>query len=184
MSPQLFDQFPPRVSRCHEVCGAGGVCFAAIVCGLADNPSFWISEAWQPERLNPAGLATFCDPRKLVFAECKDHLEVLDASEEALRSGAVSVVVSQLSKPLDFRQGRRLNLAAEAGKSTGVFLIPEGMGSNAAETRWQCAPIFDPLDSTLQRWELIKNKSGTLAAWTVRWDAEKRRVIVVSQAGK
>jgi protein ImuA len=58
------------------------------------------------------------------------------------------------------------------------------MGSNAAETRWHCAPLFDPDDSTLQRWKLIKNKSGTLKAWDVRWHGETRRIIVVSEAGE
>jgi protein ImuA len=58
------------------------------------------------------------------------------------------------------------------------------MGSNAAETRWRCIPLFDPEDSTLQSWELIKNKSGTIGAWTILWDAQAHRVIVVSEVGK
>ena len=81
-----------------------------------------------------------------------------------------------------------MQLAAQAGHTTGLCLIPEGMGSNAAETRWHCSPVFDPTggaaDSTLQCWELIKNKSGTLGAWHVRWDAAARRLYVVSPAGE
>ena len=64
----------------------------------------------------------------------------------------------------------------------GLCIVPEGTGSNAVETRWHCTSVFDPKDSTLQRWELIKNKSGTLTAWDVRWNAEARRIIVVSEA--
>jgi len=61
------------------------------------------------------------------------------------------------------------------------------MGSNAAETRWQAAPLFDPeeaADSTLMRWLLIKNKSGTLEAWDVRWNHAARRLDVVSPTGQ
>ena len=93
----------------------------------------------------------------------------------------MKVVVTQLTKPVDLTAGRRLQLAAEAGKTLGVFLIPEGMGSNATETRWRCLPYFDAQDSTLHRWQLIKNKSGTLGGWVVRWDEQARRIIVVSK---
>ena len=109
-------------------------------------------------------------------------------TEEALRSGAVALVIVSLTKPLGLTEGRRLQLAAKEGKSIALALIPEGMGSNAAETRWRCIPHFDADDragdSTLQRWELIKNKSGTLGVWYVRWDRASRRLAMVSPAGK
>ncbi|HPD92803.1 MAG TPA: hypothetical protein PLG62_10090, partial [Pararhodobacter sp.] len=84
--------------------------------------------------------------------------------------------------PLDLREGRRLQLAARAGGTTGLCLIPEGMGSNAAETRWRAAALFDAtgaVDSTLMRWEIIKNKEGTLRAWNVRWTPETGGLHVV-----
>lgn len=109
---------------------------------------------------------------------------MLAVAEEALRSGCVSLVVAELSKGLDLTAGRRLQIAAKHGKTTGLMIIPQGMGSNTAETRWYCEPIFKPSDSTLQRWTLMKNKSGTLGAWNVRWDTAARRIIVVSSAIK
>ncbi|NSX56889.1 hypothetical protein HRQ87_19075 [Sulfitobacter sp. 1151] len=175
---------PLRSSRAHEACGPAAVSFAAIIAGQMQGSVLWISERWRQEQVHPEGLAIFCDPSKLVFASGTDQTEVLAASEEALRSGAVSAVISTLSKPLDLRQGRRLQLAAETGQSTGLFLIPEGMGSNAAETRWRSNPVYDAQDSTLMRWDLIKNKSGTLKSWLVRWDAEAHRVSVVHEDGK
>ncbi|MEL6463740.1 MAG: hypothetical protein AAFQ58_02130 [Pseudomonadota bacterium] len=140
-------------------------------------------EKWRPEQINPVGFSNIFNPRDLVVATGKDQMEVLAVAEEALQSGAVGLVVTVLSKPLGLREGRRLQLAAKAGGATGLCVIPEGMGSNAAETRWQCGPVFDNNDSTLMRWEIIKNKSGTLGAWHVRWDPTSRRVIVVSPAG-
>lgn len=184
MSEQFSKYFPLRKARAHEVCGAGAVGFAAIACGLEKGPVIWVSETWQTEQLNPVGLAQFCDPQRLLLARSKDQADGLAVSEEALRSGAVPMVVMEVREPLTLIAGRRLQLAAEAGNSTGLLIISEGKGSNAAQTRWQCTPLFDPQDSTLQRWKLIKNKSGTLSAWDVRWDAEAHRVIVVSEIGE
>ena len=177
----LHGSFPLRPSRAHEVCGAGAFVFASIVCGISNGSALWILQSHQQEHLHPDGVAPFCKPDRLVYASGKTQTDVLWMAEEALRSGAVKVVVAQLNKPVDLTAGRRLQLAAEAGKTLGVFIIPEGMGSNAAETRWRCSPHFDARDSTLHRWQLIKNKSGTLGDWAVRWDEQTRRVIVVSK---
>jgi len=181
-SDSLHSSFPLRQSRAHEVCGAGAHVFASIACGTSNGSALWISPAHQQEHLSPDGVAPFCAPDRLVYASGKTQTDVLWMAEEALRSGAVKVVVAQLTKPIDLTAGRRLQLAAEAGKTLGLFIIPEGMGSNAAETRWRCLPHFDATDSTLHRWQLIKNKSGTLGDWIVRWDEQTRRVIVVSKA--
>ncbi|MFT7057571.1 MAG: protein ImuA [Pseudorhodobacter sp.] len=179
--PVLFSSvFPLLNARCHEVCGAGAVAFAACVCGTAKGDVIWITGGWQTEVLNPLGLTPYCDPSRLLLARGPDQTDVLALGEEALRSGAVSLVVMEINKPLSLTVGRRLQLAAEAGKSTGLCLIPEGMGSNAAESRWQCAPLFDKDDSTLWRWSLIKNKSGTIGSWDLRWNAEARHITVVS----
>ncbi|MGI9373732.1 MAG: ImuA family protein [Hyphomicrobiales bacterium] len=184
MNEPLDIHFPLRKGRAHEVMGASAPCFAAIMCGLGKKPTLWITESWQREHISPSGLAPFCDPQKIILARGQSHLEVLAASEEALRSGAISTLVVELNKPLTLTIGRRLQLAAETGKTTGIFMISESAGSNAAETRWQCAPVFDAEDSTLQEWKLIKNKSGTLGVWRIRWDEQTRYITVVSETGK
>lgn len=174
---------PLRTARVHEVFGPGAVSFAAVAAARA-AAVIWVQEDWRAEVINPVGLSAFFDPSNLLLAQTKDQTETLAVSEEALKDGAVPLVVIETSRPLDLREGRRLQLAAQAGKSTGLCLISEGMGSNAAETRWHCAPVFDADDSTLMRWEIIKNKSGTLGAWHVRWDAEAHRLHVVPPAGE
>nr|NIP74694.1 hypothetical protein [Xanthomonadales bacterium] len=173
-----------KPARVHEVCGPAAWVFAAIHCGAGKGPALWILESWQRERINPAGLKKFCDPGKVLIAEAKAPVDVRALAEEALRPGAVATVVAESSQPLDLTAGRRLQLAAKAGGTLGICVIPEGMGSNAAETRWRCQPQFDPSDSTHMRWELIKNKSGTLGIWTLRWDEQAHRIAVVSEAGK
>ncbi len=174
---------PLRNARVHEAFGPGAVSFAAVAAARAGTV-LWIREAWQTEAINPMGLSVFFDPSKLLLAQTRDQTESLAVAEEALKDGAVPLVIIETSRPLDLRMGRRLLLAAKAGQATGLCLIPEGMGGNAAETRWHCTPVFDADDSTLMRWETIKNKSGTLGAWHVRWHTTAHRLDVVSPAGK
>nr|WP_321460661.1 hypothetical protein [uncultured Cohaesibacter sp.] len=200
---ERFDEaFPLRGGRAHEVVGQGAGVFAAIACGVAmradRRPVMWLVEEWRTDGLNPDGLAPLCDPCRMLLVRVSDQKAMLAAAEEALRSGAVSVVVAEVPRDLSFTAGRRLQLAAEEGKATGILMIGEGMGNNAAESRWHCTPLFSRKfrqnqavmkryqtpDSTLQRWQLIKNKSGTLGSWDLVWDAETRRVIVVSEAGE
>ncbi len=184
MKPNLSDFFPVRRGRTHEVYGPTAHGFAFALAGHLDGTVLWVSENWQPNQINPAGFGLYLDPQRVLLARTKDQTESLAVAEEALRSAAVSLVVMELTGALSLTAGRRLQLAAEAGQSVGLCCVPEGLGSNAAETRWHCSPVFDPSDSTLQRWELKKNKSGTLATWDVRWDATARRINVVSETAQ
>ncbi|MFS4437409.1 hypothetical protein ACMA5I_04255 [Paracoccaceae bacterium GXU_MW_L88] len=146
--------------------------------------AFWAREAHQPETVTPHSLDMFFDVSTLVVAQTESQIETLAVAEEALRDGVCPIVVMELTAPLTLTEGRRLQLAAQAGGTTGLCLIPEDMPNNTAETRWHVSPLPDlesaPEDSTLQRWALIKNKSGTLGVWNVRWDQSARRLIVVS----
>ena len=171
-------------ARVHEVCGPSALSFTAVQATSRQGPILWVKEKWRTEQLNPAGLIDFFPPEKLLVAATSTQTETLAVAEEALRSGVSSMVVMELSAALDLTAGRRLQLAARAGTAMGLAIISQGSGSNAAETRWQCSPVFDTKDSTLQKWELIKNKSGTLGVWNVRWSASSRRINVVSETGK
>ncbi|GGE08731.1 hypothetical protein GCM10011345_13000 [Gemmobacter megaterium] len=174
---------PLRPARVHEACGPGVTAFAAVVCAQGKGPVLWVREGWQAGTPDPVGLSAICDPARILIARTKSQADTLAVAEEALRDGAVTMVVIEITRPLDLREGRRLQLAAKAGQTTGLCLIPEGAGSNASETRWHCTPVLDPQersDSTLMRWEIIKNKSGTFGVWHVRWDAAAHRLDVVS----
>lgn len=177
----MLTAYPPCSARVHEACGPLAAGFALRAAQQMGATVLWVRERWLPEHVNPSGLEGF-DPSQLLIAQTRDQADTLAVAEEALRDGAVGLVVMQITAPLSLTTGRRLQLAAQAGGTTGLCLIPEGMGSNAAETRWHCAPVFDADDSTLQCWTLIKNKSGTTGSWHVRWDAQTRRIAVVSPA--
>lgn len=183
--------FPPINTRTHEVCGASAHVFALALAGQLCRANggtvLWVREAWQSVQLNPVSFASYLNPQQVLMAQAPSHIDALACAEEALRSGRMTLVVMELSQPIGLTEGRRLQLAAQHGNAMGLCLLPEGMGSNAAQTRWHCAPVFDlsdDADSTLQRWQIIKNKSGTLGSWDVKWDAQTRRVNVVSEAAQ
>lgn len=187
MSDLFSSVFPLKRGRVHEAHGPAATAFAAIACGMAARaaraPVLWLSGPWGCEGLNPLGLLPYCDPAALLMARAPDQAELLGVMEEALRSGAVALVVAETHRPLSLTVGRRLQLAAEAGRVTGLCLVPEGMGSNAAQTRWHCAAqLAETADSTLWRWSLNKNKMGTTANWDLRWDETSHRIALVSEA--
>jgi protein ImuA len=186
MSSQEITAFPLRPSRVHEASGPMAAGFAAVAAAQMQGHILWVRHKDRAELVNPYRLDRFFDVARLILAQGKDQTEVLAVAEEALRDGAVALVILEISAPLTLTIGRRLQLAALAGGATGLCLIPEGMGSNAAETRWHCAPCPDPDsppdDSTLQCWKLIKNKSGTMGNWHVRWSPETHRLLVVPPA--
>lgn len=175
MQTNAMIHFPLTNARVHEVCGGASCGFASICVVQTCGQVLWIREAWKPESINPVGAVPYFDPARLLLAQVSSQIEGLAVAEEALRDGVLPLVIIELSQPIDLTAGRRLQLAARAGKTTGLCIIPEGMGSNAAETRWRCRAVFDPAgpDSTLMHWGLIKNKLGTLSDWYVRWNPTK-----------
>ncbi len=176
--------FSFRLGRVHEACGPLAVCLAAAMFALTLGYAFWLRERHLPENITPHRLNTFFDVTNLVVAQTGRQTETLAVAEETLRDGVCPIVVMELTAPLTLTEGRRLQLAARTGGTTGLCLTPAHMPNNTAETRWHCSALPDPQstpeDSTLQRWKLIKNKSGTCGVWDVRWDQSARRLIVVS----
>ncbi len=181
MQDDLESLFPLKAGRAHDVSGAGAAFFAASLAGQTGGPVLWVKPEWFSETLNPVGTAAFFDPKDLIIARTKDQTETLACAEEGLRSGAVRLVVMELDRQVELTPGRRLQLAAETGRTIGLSLFPEGMGNQAATTRWLCKPRFSASDSTLQDWSIIKNKTGTNKNWTVGWDETARRIHVVSE---
>ncbi len=187
-APPPLPQLAP--SRVHEAQGPGAAVFALVMAAQAQGPVVWIRPAHAPERLLPWGAARLIAPGRLMTVEAKGEADLLWAMEECLRSGAAGFVLAAPEKPLSLTAGRRLQLAAEAGRTTGLLLIREDGGSNAAETRWHCAPVWDEgqgnggRDSTPQRWSLKKNKKGTLGEYLVHWHGAAHSVPLVAPAGE
>ncbi|WP_410218067.1 ImuA family protein [Paracoccus sp. (in: a-proteobacteria)] len=175
----LGDTDPFRLipHRIHEVQGPGAIVFAIFQAVRHPGPVFWIRPVrnhWTPF---PAGLPHGL-PARLHLVRTRSETDLLWSAEEALRASVTGFVLAEPQRPLSLTAGRRLQLAAEAGGTTGLMLIREGAGSNATESRWHCRPVPAPRRGmATQRWARIKNKHGLLGEWLLDWsphDAEPR----------
>lgn len=172
-----------RNARVHEVEGRGRAGFAVFQAAKLPGPIFWIVLAHDRDRPMPGALPEGV-PERLHFVEARNETDLLWSVEETLRARPVSLVIAAPEKPISLTAGRRLQLAAEAGGTTGLMLIQEGRGSNAAETRWHCEPLPGSTDSTRHRWILSKNKKGTTGTYDVSWNGATAAFHLVPQAGE
>lgn len=181
-------------ARVHEASGPAALAFALLQAAQpredkgADRAVLLIVPTHLCDGLMPAGAASLIDPSRLITVLAPTQTDQLWSMEEALRSGPVHAVITLTEKPLTLTQGRRLQLAAEAGGTLGFLVTGQEGGSNACETRWHCVPLWDEVDSTLQSWSLIKNKRGTNGNWVVRLNDKSSGtagvVHLVSQTGE
>lgn len=182
--PAGTDPFTLRPARVHEAGGRGRHAFALFQALRHPGPLIWISPAHAPELPMLRGLPQGVGER-LHLLRPVGETDLLWCIEETLRAAPVGLVIAEPEKPLSLTAGRRLQLAAEAGRSTGLLLIREDAGSNATETRWHCAPMASPApDSTLHHWALNKNKRGTLGNWVLNWHGTSAAFHLVSKAGE
>lgn len=169
--------------RMHEAGGRGRRAFALFQATRHAGPVVWIVPDHVPERPLLAGLPDGLGER-LILLTPKGATDLLWSIEEALRAAPVGLVIAEPQAALTLTEGRRLQLAAEAGQTTGLMLIREGEGCPASETRWNCEPAAGPSDSTLQRWSLSKNKKGTNGEWVIDWNGAAAAFHMVSEAGE
>lgn len=178
------DPFTLRPARVHEAEGRGRRSFALFQAARHPGSLVWILPSHIPELPMLRGMPSGVGERLHLFRP-HGETDLLWCVEEALRAAPVSLVMAEPQEPMSLTAGRRLQLAAEAGRTTGLMLIRAGAGSNATETRWHCDPVASPAaDSTLHQWDLKKNKQGTLGSWVLDWNGASAVVDMVSAAGK
>ena len=173
-------------ARVHEAQGRGRRTFALFQAARHPGPVVWIMPDHAPQVLLPLGLPDGL-PTRLILLRPKGETDLLWSLEESLRATPVALVIAEPERPLSLTAGRRLQLAAETGQTTGLVLVQEGQGSPAAETRWLCAPRAADvmaMDSTLHDWSLIKNKRGTSGSWVVNWNGASAAFHMVSAIGE
>ena len=182
--PAPADPFVLTTARVHEAEGPGRRSFALFQTLRHPGAVLWVLPAHEPQRPMLRGLPEGLSERLLLLTP-KSETDLLWCAEEALRAAPVGLVIAEPQQILSLTAGRRLQLAAETGRTTGLMLIREGQGSSATETRWHCAPLpATSADSTLHRWSLNKNKKGTTGHWVLNWDGTSAAFDLVSKAGE
>ncbi len=185
MSSQLLGQKPARVApgvklheeialqlgRVHEACGPARRSFAMWLAGQMQGPVLWISPAWEPGQLHPDGMMPFADPARFIFAHPTRSEDLLWCLEEALRSGAIPLIVGDLPGAPGLTPIRRMHLAAEQGGAMaraplGLLLTPGDGGAQGIETRWHMAANHK---GEARRWTLTRRRARALPP--VTWQA-------------
>lgn len=170
--PVLLGQFTLSGARAHELCGPARRRLALWLARESHGPILWIRTDWHPDRLHMAGVRAEIDPGRLTFVEARKGEDMLWCAEEALRSGAVPLVVADLPEPPGLTPVRRLHLAADVGAAAGetmpvMALVTPGEGGAAGvESRWHLAPEHG-LDRDGWRLRRLRARAAPPADWRV-----------------
>lgn len=115
-------------------------------------------------------------PHHVIFVDVKREADMLWTLEEALRCETLSCVVAELHH-LDFISSRRLQLAVEKSRVTGLILHKQFRQATptACVSRWRITPI--PGDAHglpgmgVPQWrvELLRVRNGTPGIWDMQW---------------
>lgn len=168
--------------RLHEFCGPARRTLALWAARGCEGAVVWIGP-WRPDgALCPAGIHPFIEPGRLILAAGKTADEQLWAAEEALRSGAVGLVVADLAEAPGLTPVRRLHLAAGEGAEAarhlglvavpGLLLLPGDGGAPGVESRWYLAPRHRAGES---EWQLERRRARgePPAAWRLTGAPER-----------
>ena len=139
VGPAAFAAHPPDIAEDEGGAGAGAM--------VISDPQ---------RRLYPPAAAQLGIPlSRLYLLHPKNREEELWALSECLASGGTCVVVAELGK-LSQVEARRLQLAAERGKSLGLWMRPAGAVSSiyAAAMRLLVEPLPATATGCCQRWTI------------------------------
>ena len=129
------------------------------------------------------GLSRFgLHPALAIFAVLRSRRDLLQVLEEGLGCGALAAVIGE-GAILDATATRRLQLAAEQGRTPALLLPPAGANPSAlATTRWRIAALpngpgekrgGEGGDATgAARWHvsLLRCRGGAPQQWDVEWE--------------
>jgi protein ImuA len=181
------------IGAVHEVFAAAGrqsTAATGFIAGLAGRvtarrPLVWVRQDFteiESGALSISGLAEFgLDPRWLVTVRAADVETALRTAADALACDALGAVVLEVwgqARQLDLVASRKLTLAAQASRVTGLLLrVAAEPLPSTAETRWIVraahsppsahwgAPVFDA--------QLVRNRHGPVGRWIMEWKCDE-----------
>jgi protein ImuA len=178
--------------------GATGFVLGLTAQVLRRRPLLWISADFGEREmgaLSMSGLVELgLDPRLLVTVRASDAEVGLRTAADALACDALGAVVLEIwgeSRHLDLVASRKLTLAAQASRVTGLLLrMAASPRASTAETRWIVraahsppaspqsasslpaapwsvwgAPVFDA--------QLVRNRHGPTGRWIMEWKCDE-----------
>jgi protein ImuA len=119
------------------------------------------------------------EPHRIIFFDLPGNQQMLWAMEEALKCETLAAVVGEISD-LDFNASRRLQLAVERSRVTGILLRynPRNLNTIGRVARWHITPLPSCPPDNLPgigdpRWnvQLSWVKNGTPGTWQMEWQA-------------
>jgi protein ImuA len=139
----------------------------------------WISTA---RKIFPPALKSFgIQPDRFIFVDLKNEKDVMWAMDEALKCDALSAVVAEM-QDLSFTESRRLQLAVERSRVTGLVLRTNArkISTTACVSRWKISPAASESINGLPgigfpQWkvELLRMRNGKPGSWKVKWEEGK-----------
>ncbi|WP_143708749.1 ImuA family protein [[Flexibacter] sp. ATCC 35208] len=183
---KIEQAFPNRIfprGAIHEFVSETKVEYAAtfgFVSGLlsrlvsGSKPCLWIcqSRVFFPLSISRFNLA----PTQIIFINAPRPQDALWAFEEGLKCNGLSAIVAEIPR-ISFSESRRLQLAVEKSKVTGLLLrSTKYQNTTTSVARWHIKPLPSLSDDGLPgvgypQWnvELSKVKNGRPGAWLVAW---------------
>jgi len=163
-------------TEAEDVSATGGF-IAGIVASLmaAGGVCIWISSS--RSIFLPALKAFGIEPDKIIFVDLNKEKDLLWVMEEALRCKGLAAVVGEVQE-LSFTASRRLQLAVEQSRVTGIVLRrrPRQLVPTACVSRWKITslpamPEDDLPGVGFPRWNaaLLKVRNGKPGNWEVAW---------------
>lgn len=145
---------------------------------INSGAALWISSS---RTLFPPALTAFgIQPERFIFIDLKRERDVLWTMDEALKCGALSVVVGEMQS-ISFIESRRLQLAVEQSQVTGFILRNSlnKVNTTACVSRWSITSLPSEAIEDLPgigfpKWkvELVKIKNGKPGVWSIVWGTE------------
>lgn len=157
--------------RSSPACGANHLALAAAACAMRAAEGYLVVVDPQRAIYPPALVCHGIDLQRVIFVHPETADDLLWAIDQGLRTSAVAAVVAEWHF-VDDRSARRLQLAAESGKTLGILVrgLAARRSPTWAEVQWvvrsaaapvaQSPGLHDLASSTVSTAGIVRRSSG------------------------